>query len=142
MIGTALVLGLLLGAIVWPLGRPRGRDRHTADPDTAAPAPAPAGGVGPLFASARGRATATVGGLLVGGVFMLARQLSIMGSLGAVSQTYDNVFHLNATRHILRLQDGSAWTVGGMTQLEGQEGYYPALWHQAASLVTQLAGQD
>src|SRR5699024_12014644 len=32
--------------------------------------------------------------------------------------------------------------VGGMTRLEGQEGYYPALWHQAASLVTQLAGQD
>lgn len=142
MIGTALVLGLLLGAIVWPLGRPRGRHRHTADPDTAAPAPAPAGGVGPFFASARGRATATVGGLLVGGVFILVRQLSIMGSLDAVSQTYDNVFHLNATRHILRLQDGSAWTVGGMTQLEGQEGYYPALWHQAASLVTQLAGQD
>src|SRR5699024_6582831 len=142
MIGTALVLGLLLGAIVWPLGRPRGRHRHTADPDTAAPAPAPAGGVGPFFASTRGRATATVGGLLVGGVFILVRQLSIMGSLDAVSQTYDNVFHLNATRHILRLQDGSAWTVGGMTQLEGQEGYYPALWHQAASLVTQLAGQD
>src|SRR5690625_5817543 len=107
MIGTALVLGLLLGASVSTLGPPRARHRHTAEPDTAVPAPAPAGGVGPFFASARGRATATVGGLLVGGVFILVRQLSIMGSLDAVSQTYDNVFHLNATRHILRLQDRS-----------------------------------
>src|SRR5699024_9494737 len=84
----------------------------------------------------------TVCGLLVGAAFILLRQLSILGSLHAGRQTYDNVLHLHATRHILRLQDGSAWTVGGMTQLEGQEGYYPALWHQAASLVTQLAGQD
>src|SRR5699024_12514667 len=110
------------GVIVWPPGRPRGRHRHTADPDAAAPAPAPAGGVGPFFSSARGRATATVGGLLVGCVFILVRQLSIMGSLDAVSKTYDNVFHLNTTRHILRLQDGSAWTVGGTTQQEAQRG--------------------
>ncbi|MCT1775961.1 hypothetical protein M3B01_07745 [Brachybacterium sp. p3-SID957] len=73
---------------------------------------------------------------------ILLQALRMLGSIRAVSQTYDNVFHLNATRHILRSGDGSAWVVGGMTQLEGQAGYYPALWHQTASLVTQLSTGD
>src|SRR5699024_3312294 len=37
--------------------------------------------------------------------------------------------------------DGSAWVVGGMTALPGSESYYPALWHQATSLIVQLSGQ-
>ena len=41
-----------------------------------------------------------------------------------------------------RLGDGSAWTVGGMTTLPGEETFYPALWHQTVSLVVQLSGQD
>ena len=66
----------------------------------------------------------------------------MMGGLFRVNQSYDNVFHLNAVRHILRLGDGSAWTVGGMTTLPGEETFYPALWHQTVSLVVQLSGQD
>lgn len=154
---SALVLGVLLGAVLLPLG-PRHRGSPAAAPDVGGTrgadgtrgAEGAAVGAGPVhrspvhrfFASTRGVAVAIVGGLLVGGVFLLVRALRMMGSIDAVSQSYDNVFHLNATRHILRHQDASAWVVGGMTRLEGSEGYYPALWHQAASLVTQLSGQD
>lgn len=145
---SALVLGVLLGAALLPLSRRYGGPLATAEiegttgSDGTETGIAPRSAVHGFFASSRGVAVAIVGGLLVGGVFLLVRALRMMGSVDAVSQTYDNVFHLNATRHILRSQDASAWVVGGMTRLEGSEGYYPALWHQAASLVTQLSGQD
>lgn len=147
--GTALLLGLLLGAILWLPGRrlrrssvpsgPALSQQHRenrpagdhADADPARPASA-----------LTGRTAATVAGLLLGGGLLTAQALRIMGSIDALSQTYDNVFHLNAIRHVLRAGDGSAWVVGGMTRLEGQAGYYPALWHQAASLVVQVSGQD
>jgi hypothetical protein len=90
----------------------------------------------------RGRAAAIAAGLVLGGGYILARALRMMGSVDAVSQSYDNVFHLNAVRHILRLGDGSAWVVGGMTTLPGEETFYPALWHQSVSLVVQLSGQE
>lgn len=85
---------------------------------------------------------AILAGLGVGAVWTTSWLLASMGSLHAVSQTYDEVFHLNAIRRILRFHDGSAWVVGGMTKMPGESGFYPALWHQAASLVTQLSGGD
>ena len=158
-VGTPLVLGLLLGAVLWLPGRRLSRRQRTpADEVLADQLPAeevPADGapatdvdrdvpspVQRFFASRRGEATAVVSGLLLGGGLLLVQALRIMGSVDAVNQTYDNVFHLNAVRHILRSGDGSAWVVGGMTQLEGQANYYPALWHQAVSLAVQLSGQD
>ena len=166
---SPLVLALLLGAALWPLRRrlaaaPAPRDAGPADvrassavslpsagadddSDAAAPGvvlgrAAPAVPLGALAASARGRAAVLLTGLVIGGGSILVQALGVMGSVRAVSQTYDNVFHLNAVRHVLRLGDASAWTVGGMTALPGEESFYPSLWHQAVSLVVQLSGQE
>ncbi|HJF49922.1 MAG TPA: hypothetical protein K8W24_09025, partial [Brachybacterium paraconglomeratum] len=98
--------------------------------------------LGRALATRRGRAATILLGLAIGGGYILLRALDMMGGLFRVNQSYDNVFHLNAVRHILRLGDGSAWTVGGMTTLPGEETFYPALWHQTVSLVVQLSGQD
>jgi hypothetical protein len=166
---SPLVLALLLGAALWPLRRrlaaaPAPRDAGPADArassavsspsagadddsDAAAPGvavgrAAPAVPLGALAASARERAAVLLTGLVIGGGSILVQALGVMGSVRAVSQTYDNVFHLNAVRHVLRLGDASAWTVGGMTALPGEESFYPSLWHQAVSLVVQLSGQE
>ncbi|WP_151904657.1 DUF6541 family protein [Brachybacterium ginsengisoli] len=136
-IAWPLALGLLAGAALWPLGRRRpamasAPDAPDADPD------APTGFLG----TARGRAAAVLTGLVLGGGILLARVLPMMGGIDAISQTYDNVYHLNAVRHILRLHDASAWVVGGMTAMPGESVYYPAAWHQAVSLVVEVSGQD
>ncbi|WP_422115599.1 DUF6541 family protein [Brachybacterium sp. UNK5269] len=146
---SPLVLALVLGAVLWPVGRGR-RSRSRTRSEAAGRAddagdPAPDEDltrVERFLATPRGRAAAILTGLAIGGGVILARALSMMGSILAISQTYDNVFHLNAVRHILRHGDGSAWVVGGMTALPGNESYYPSLWHQAVSLVVQLSGQE
>lgn len=128
-----------------------GQSGAAGEPDEAAGAGRPAGADGPdapatalgrVLATRRGRAATLLTGLVLGGAYILVRALDMMGSVFAVSQSYDNVFHLNAVRHILRLGDGSAWVVGGMTTLPGEETFYPALWHQCVSLVVQLSGQE
>ena len=149
---SPLVLALALGAALWPLRRflrpepaltepataaPVGADRATSAAQTVAAGPLVA-----LAATARGRAAVLATGLLIGGGTIAIQALSVMGSVRAVSQTYDGVFHLSAVRHILRMGDASAWTVGGMTALPGVERYYPSLWHQTVSLATQLSGQE
>ena len=148
---SPLVLGLLVGGVLAVLMR----RRASATARAAEPAAAPDGAgvlqqhegdrtapAGRFLATARGRAIAVLTGLLLGGGCVLVRALTMMGGLNAVNQTYDNVFHLNAVRHILRNADGSAWVVGGLTTLPGNEGYYPAAWHQLVSLVVQLSGQE
>ena len=148
---SPLVLGLLVGGALAVLTRRRAR----ATAPAAEPATAPDGAdvlqqherdrtapAGRFLATARGRAIAVLTGLLLGGGCVLVRALTMMGGINAVNQTYDNVFHLNAVRHILRNADGSAWVVGGLTTLPGNEGYYPAAWHQLVSLVVQLSGQE
>lgn len=202
---SPLVLGLVLGGLLWSAGIGRRRSRHThragaapepvahdaaehrvaaedadgaaadgadaATPDAQTPDAAhdtqgaasststataaatttatattttgvPEIALGRALATRRGRAATILLGLAIGGGYILLRALDMMGGLFRVNQSYDNVFHLNAVRHILRLGDGSAWTVGGMTTLPGEETFYPALWHQTVSLVVQLSGQD
>ena len=200
---SPLVLGLVLGGLLWSAGIGRRRSRHThragaapepvahdaaehrvtaedadgaaadgadaATPDAQTPDAAhdtqgaasststataaattsattttdvPGTALGRALATRRGRAATILLGLVIGGGYILLRALDMMGGLFRVNQSYDNVFHLNAVRHILRLGDGSAWTVGGMTTLPGEETFYPALWHQTVSLVVQLSGQD
>lgn len=85
---------------------------------------------------------APAAGLLIGGGSIVGLTLSMTGGIDAVSQTYDGIFHLNAVQYILQMHDASAFVVGGMTQLPGTESYYPALWHQAASLVALVGGQE
>lgn len=63
-----------------------------------------------------------------------ARLAGAFGDPEAFSQTFDNVFHLNAIRYILDTGSGSALTVGAMTG----GGFYPTAWHDVVSLTVQL----
>ena len=131
-----LLAGIVLGARELHRRRAGHRPRHLGVADSLTPPVLPTGREGLLAA------LVPAAGLVLGGGSLLVLQLRRMGSVDAVSQTFDNVFHLSAVRHVMRLHDASVGVVGGMTRLPGESGFYPALWHQAASLVAQLSGQD
>ncbi|WP_269461803.1 DUF6541 family protein [Arthrobacter sp. SO5] len=123
VLGTFLcVVGVLLICRGWLENRPPGFRRSRADVR-----------LWPVkwsvtlsVAAAVGLAAVTVGSRLVGA----------FGAPEAFSQTFDNVFHLNAIRYILDTGSGSALTVGAMTG----GGFYPTAWHDIASLTVQLTG--
>ncbi|TAP45600.1 DUF6541 family protein [Arthrobacter sp. S39] len=76
-----------------------------------------------------------LGTLLAAGIIG-ARLIYVFGRPDSISQTYDNIFHLNAIRYILETHQASSFTVGGMTGIP----FYPAGWHAVVSLTSQLAG--
>lgn len=55
-----------------------------------------------------------------------------------LSQTFDNVYHLNAVRHIAETQNGSSLTLGNLT--DASSGFYPAAMHDLMALVLMLGG--
>ncbi|MCI1207749.1 MAG: hypothetical protein LKF98_05700 [Microbacteriaceae bacterium] len=54
------------------------------------------------------------------------------------SQTYDNVFHLNATESILATGNASTLHLRTLTEPMSQIAMYPAAWHTAAASVVQI----
>jgi len=81
---------------------------------------------------------ATIIGLVVGAAVILYRLLQIFGSPDFVSQTADNVFHMNAVRYILETGNASSLTVGAAGG--GGASFYPAAWHGLAALVSDASG--
>jgi hypothetical protein len=58
-----------------------------------------------------------------------------------ISQTYDNIYHLNAARYIVETQNASPLSVSKLTQAEAPGiTFYPAVWHAIVALVTQVTG--
>ncbi|GAA1341795.1 DUF6541 family protein [Arthrobacter roseus] len=84
------------------------------------------------------RASCYVLAVLVPAVIITARFVTIIGSPENISQTYDNIYHLNAIRHIQMTGNGSSMTLGNLT--EASQGFYPAAWHDVLALVVQLLG--
>lgn len=81
-------------------------------------------------------AAAVLGGVLVAGQVAL----SIM-SPENISQTFDNVFHLNAIQFVLDTANASPLHVGSMTSAPtGGVWYYPSGWHAVGSLVVSATG--
>lgn len=74
--------------------------------------------------------------LVIAAVLVGSRMLGAISDPDAISQTFDNVFHLNAIQFILEKRSGSSLSVGEMTG----GGFYPAAWHDLVSLVGQLSG--
>ncbi|WP_353681955.1 DUF6541 family protein [Microbacterium sp. ABRD28] len=64
----------------------------------------------------------------------------IFGDPQAISQTFDNVFHLNAVQYIGDTANASPLHVGGMTSASGAAAFYPALWHASVSLIAETTG--
>ncbi|MDR7112516.1 hypothetical protein J2X03_002411 [Microbacterium trichothecenolyticum] len=68
------------------------------------------------------------------------RVTAIVGDPSHFSQTFDNVFHLNAVRYVLDTGNASSLAIGYMTNPDGPPTFYPAGWHALASLVAQVSG--
>lgn len=101
----------------------------------------------------RGRALATNSGLvssasgswvvlaLVLGAILSARHLkNVLVTPDAISQTFDNIFHLSAVQYILDTGDASSLTLSSMNALPGNSEFYPAAWHDLVSLVVAITG--
>ncbi len=81
-----------------------------------------------------------VTGFLVGSLSIASELHQAFGRPDNISQTFDNVFHLNAVRYILDTGNGSSLTLTSMTNGDNPPYFYPAAWHDLASLVVQITG--
>lgn len=79
---------------------------------------------------------------IAGAVAVVVVQLIVViGTPENISQTFDNIFHLNAIRYALDTGSVSPLTIGSMTSAAtGGLPFYPSGWHAVASLVVQLTG--
>lgn len=108
---------VVFGALAWILGRVLGR------------VPAPP------RSERRWLLPVAVG---LGILFGLWRLAAYINEPGAISQTNDAVFHLNAIRNILETESASSMHVSAVI---GGRGFYPAAWHGLVSL-SALVGVD
>lgn len=81
-----------------------------------------------------------VAAILAAAVVISWRFVQIVGTPEAFSQTFDNVFHMNAIRWIVDTGSASSLSLGQMTSPGGSLPFYPAAWHALAALVVQLTG--
>ena len=58
------------------------------------------------------------------------------GTPDSFSQTFDNIYHLNAVRYIADTHNGSTLTLGSLT--DASRGLYPAAMHDSMALVLML----
>lgn len=84
----------------------------------------------------------TIVSLLLAAVVMTVVGVRILGSPLAFSQTYDAVFHLNALRWILDTGNASSFSLTRMIYSEARTSFYPAAWHDLASLILTTVGRD
>lgn len=73
-------------------------------------------------------------------VIVTYRYVKGFGGPEGLSQTFDNVYHLNAVRYIADMQDGSSLTLGNLT--DASTGFYPAAMHDLMALVLMLGGSS
>jgi hypothetical protein len=107
----------------------------------------PLAAAGSVHGGASGHGHRTWAGILIAWfavvvVFLVLfwRLGQIFGGIENISQTFDNVFHLNAVRYIVDTGNASSLRVSGFTSSTGMGGFYPAAWHDVASLTQQLTG--
>ncbi|GAB4099811.1 hypothetical protein GCM10028789_19750 [Sinomonas halotolerans] len=93
--------------------------------------PLPAADLGSVAAGAMVPLGIAVAALIIGYRFMNG-----FGSPEAFSQTFDNVYHLNAVRHIVATENGSTLTLGNLTA--ASKGLYPAAMHDMMALLVML----
>lgn len=85
--------------------------------------------------TARAAITAATG--LLAATAIIAVQLAVVfGSPEHISQTFDNIVHLNAARLALDSGDASIFAVGRTSDIA----FYPNGWHSIVTLVAQIGG--
>jgi hypothetical protein len=71
--------------------------------------------------------------------FLVGRRVvAVIGTPDAFSQTFDNVFHLNAIRYVEDTGSASSLTISALTG----GSFYPAAWHDLVALLTNLTNAD
>lgn len=85
-----------------------------------------------------GRNWAWWGALAIAAALWARHIRNVLDVPDSFSQTFDNVWHLNAVRYILDSGDGSSLTVAHLNSSNG--GFYPAAFHDLAALVTMFNG--
>jgi hypothetical protein len=80
-----------------------------------------------------------LGGLVVGGVFAAMRLGIYIGEPYGINGSNDTVFHLNAVRWVIETAEASPFSITGVI---GASSFYPAAWHQIASVVVMGSGAD
>ncbi|MCC3296780.1 DUF6541 family protein [Arthrobacter caoxuetaonis] len=81
-------------------------------------------------------------GTAIAAVILVWQVTRVLGNPDSFSQSFDNIFHLNAVHYILETGDASSLSVAGMTAGDGPVPFYPAGWHGFASLVAQVSGAE
>jgi len=81
-----------------------------------------------------------VGALVAVAVVVSGQVVYAIGAPDNISQTFDNIFHLNAVRYALDNGNASPLFVGSLTSTSGGMWFYPTAWHAVASLTVQLTG--
>lgn len=95
------------------------------------------GGIGRAARPRTGEILAVLGAIVV----VAAQVAIVVGRPDAISQTFDNIFHLNAVRYILETGNASPLWIQTMTS-GGHDisSFYPSGWHALGALVAQLSG--
>jgi hypothetical protein len=83
-----------------------------------------------------GRIRADIIGLGLAAVVAATQFMRMFGQPQHISQTADNIFHLNAIRYIVETESGSSFQLGEMTGIP----FYPAAWHTLGALIVEFAG--
>lgn len=79
---------------------------------------------------------------LIAAPIAIAVQLAaVIGTPDAISQTFDNIFHLNGIRFALDTANASPFHLGSMTSSHtGGVPFYPSAWHAIGALIVQVSG--
>lgn len=84
---------------------------------------------------------AVAAALAIGGVLVSAQFVLIVMNPENISQTFDNIFHLNAAQYILDTGSASPLSVSQLTRTQSTGlTFYPAVWHAAVALVAEVTG--
>ena len=81
-----------------------------------------------------------IAAVVAAGIVVAAQVVVVIGAPDNISQTFDNIFHLNAVRYALDNGNASPLFVGSMTSTSGGMWFYPTAWHATAALVVQATG--
>ncbi|WP_433676638.1 DUF6541 family protein [Microbacterium gorillae] len=74
-------------------------------------------------------------------VVILLQLVLVVGHPSNFSQTFDNIFHLNAVRFALDHGNASPLFIAKMTSgMDAPVTFYPSAWHATSALVIQLTG--
>lgn len=78
---------------------------------------------------------AALAGIAAGALLIAWRFIHIIHRPQNISQTFDGVFHLNATEYIQETGTASSLTIGRMVNAGANISFYPAAWHDYISLL-------